>query len=219
MTTSRNLAAGAPDPAVVLADETCLDALSQVIAGAFHGLAVSRWLIPDPAARSRIFPGYFQLHVEHALADGIVCTTPGQDAVALWLPADQEPASLPDGYDERLAAVTGPWIDRFRTFDQELDRRHPAGVAHHHLAVLGVRPDRQGRGLGTALLRAHHATLDRDGMPAYLEASDMRTRRLYLAHGYAACGGPLFLPGAVMHPMWRQPQPQQTQIRSTTCDD
>ena len=76
------------------------------------------------------------------------------------------------------------------------------------------------RVLGTALLRAHHATLDRDGMPAYLEASDMRTRRLYLAHGYAACGGPLFLPGAVVHvPMWRQPQPQQTQIRSTTCDD
>jgi GNAT superfamily N-acetyltransferase len=132
-----------------------------------------------------------------------VCTTPGQDAVALWLPAGQEPAPLPDGYDERLA-VTGPWTGRFRTFDRGLDRRHPTGVANH-LAILAVRPDRQGHGLGTELLRAHHAALDRDGIPAYLEASDLRTRRLYRAHGYAACGGSLVLPGAELHPMWRQP--------------
>ena len=132
---------------------------------------------------------------------------PARESVALWLPAGQEPASPPEGYDERLAAATGPWIGRFRTFDQELDRRHPAGTPHHHLALLAVRPDRQGRGLGTALLRAHHAALDRDQIPAYLEASDLRTSRLYRAHGYAACGGPLVLPGAVMHPMWRQPVP------------
>jgi GNAT superfamily N-acetyltransferase len=219
MTTSRDLAAGGTDPAVVLADGTCLEVLSQVIADAFHSLAVSRWLIPDPAARRRIFPGYFQLYVEHALADGIVCTTSGQDAVALWLPASQEPAPPPDGYDQRLAAVTGPWTGRFRTFDQELGRRHPAGTAHHHLALLAVRPDRQGRGLGTALLRAHHAALDRDGMPAYLEASDLRTRRLYRAHGYAACGGPLFLPGAVMHPMWRQPATSANTDKEHTYDD
>ncbi len=210
MTAPWNLAASGTDPAVVIADETCLDVLSQVIAGAIDDLAVSRWLIPDPAARHQIFPRYFQLYVEHALADGIVCTTPAQDAVALWLPAGQEPKPLPDGYDERLAAVTGPWIGRFRTFDQELDRRHPTGTAHHHLALLAVRPDRQGHGIGTALLRAHHAALDRDHIPAYLEASDLRTRRLYRAHGYAACGGPLVLPGAVMHPMWRQPATSAT---------
>jgi GNAT superfamily N-acetyltransferase len=218
MTAPRNLAADA-GPAVVLADETCIGVLSQVIASAFADLAVSRWLIPDPAARHEIFPGYFRLYVEHALADGLVCTTPARDAVALWLPASQEPAPPPEGYDQRLAAVTGPWIGRFRTFDQELDRRHPTGTAHHHLALLAVRPDRQGHGLGTALLRAHHAALDRDQIPAYLEASDLRTRRLYRAHGYAACGGPLVLPGAVMHPMWRQPStPGNTEKERTPAD-
>ena len=55
---------------------------------------------------------------------------------------------------------------------------HPAGVPHHHLAMLAVRPDRQGRGTGTTLLGRYHEILDRDvGVPAYLEASDLRTRR------------------------------------------
>src|ERR1019366_527375 len=54
---------GPPDvgPAVVIADGTSAGVLSQVIADAFTDLAVSRWLIPDPAVRHRIFPGYFRL--------------------------------------------------------------------------------------------------------------------------------------------------------------
>ena len=134
MTPPRELGAGQASPAVILAGETCADVLSQVIADAFFDLAVSRWLIPDPAARRRIFPGYFKIHVERTLADGIACTTADQAAVALWLPAGEEPAGPADGYDERLATVTGPWTGRFRAFDQELDRHHPAGCAHCRVA-------------------------------------------------------------------------------------
>ena len=189
---------------VITAGAADLDTVSQVIADAFFDLPPSRWLIPDPAARREIFPGYFRLYAEHALEAGLVQTTPGRCAAALWIPVGEAPAGPPADYAARLAAATGPWLDRFLAFDATLDRHHPTGTAHHHLALLAVRPDRQGHGLGTALLRAHHAALDRDHIPAYLEASDLRTRRLYRANGYAACGGPLVLPGAVMHPMWRQ---------------
>jgi GNAT superfamily N-acetyltransferase len=69
-----------------------------------------------------------------------------------------------------------------------------------------VRPDRQGQGTGHALLRAYHEILDRDaGAPAYLEASDLRTRQIYLRHGYADHGPPIHLPdGPLMYPMWRE---------------
>jgi hypothetical protein len=70
----------------VRAAQADLDVLSRVIADAFMDLAPSRWLITDLDARRRIFPGYFRIYLEHALAVGIVHTTPGRTAVALWLP-------------------------------------------------------------------------------------------------------------------------------------
>lgn len=193
---------------VVRADEADLDMLSQVIAGAFHPLAPSRWLIADPAARAKAFPGYFRLYVEHAMAHGVVYTTAGRAAAALWIPAAGHAAGQPAGYGARLSAVTGSWLDRFLAFDAALDARHPAGIPHHHLAILAVRPDQQGRGTGTALLESYHQILDQAGTPGYLEASSDRNRQLYLRHGYADLGPPIRLPGGPpMHPMWRQPRP------------
>jgi len=207
MTASCGPTPGAPESTVIRAEEADLDVLSFVIAEAFGDLAPSRWLIPGQAARREIFPGYFRLHLEHALACGVVHTTPGRTAAALWLPGGAGTAWPPDGYDERLAAATSPWTGRFTAFDAALGHRHPA-VPHHYLAILAVRPDRQGRGTGTALLDACHAVLDRDpDMPAYLEAAGPRSRGLYLVHGYRDHGPPIHLPdGPAMYPMMRQPR-------------
>jgi GNAT superfamily N-acetyltransferase len=191
-------------PQVIPAAPADAAAVSQVIAEAFHELVPSRWLIADAAARREIFPAYFAILTEHALASGIVHTTPGRTAAALWLPAGPGGPQPPAGYGERLAEVTGPWVSRFLVFDAELARRHPAGQAHHHLALMAVHPRHQRHGLGTALLAAHHATLDQAGIPAYLEASGQRSRALYLRHGYTDTGRPVQLPGGpAMHPMWR----------------
>jgi GNAT superfamily N-acetyltransferase len=192
--------------AVVRAGQADIPVLSQVIADAFSDLAPSQWLIENPAARRQIFPGYFGLLIEHAMASGLVCTTPGRDSAALWIPAGADGPQPPGDYAGRLAAVTRPWTSRFLAFDAALEKNHPAGIPHHYLAILAVRPGRQRQGTGTALLRAHHATLDRDGVPAYLEASDPGTRTLYLACGYADHGPPVQLPGGpLMYPMARKP--------------
>jgi GNAT superfamily N-acetyltransferase len=190
---------------VHIPDAADAEVLSQVIADAFHDLAPSRWLIADPGVRREIFPGYFRLFVEQAMAEGVVHTTRDRTAVALWLPVSTKGPSQPKDYGERLAEATKPWTERFLAFDAALDDHHPKGMAHHHLAMLAVRPDQQGQSIGTALLRAYHAMLDRDShAPAYLEASDLRTRQLYLRHGYVDHGEPIRLPGGpVMCPMWR----------------
>jgi GNAT superfamily N-acetyltransferase len=197
----------APAP-VVRAQDADIEILSQVIAEAFCDLPPSRWLIPDRAARREIFPGYFRIYVQNAMAGGTVHTTTDRTAAALWLPVSAAGASPPSGYDDQLAAATGRWIGRFRAFDAVLDRSHPAGTAHHHLAILAVRPDRHGQGTGSRLLRAYHDMLDHDGAPAYLEAATQRTTRLYLRHGYVLQpGAPFCLPdgGPPMWPMWREP--------------
>ena len=222
--TARRQPPGAAAIGIVPAGEADIEVLSQVIADAFFPLAPCQWLIGDEAARREIFPGYFRMYVEHAMADGLVHTTPGRDAAALWIPLGPQLPEPPDGYDEHLAEITGQWVERFVVFDGELDDHHLTGAEHHHLAILAVRPDRQGQGIGTALLDAHHAVLDEQGMTAYLEASDERTRRIYLRHGYADHGTPIHLHGGLlaggghlapgqpgegsrMYPMVRGPRP------------
>jgi GNAT superfamily N-acetyltransferase len=185
---------GAAARGIIPASDADIEVLSQVIADAFFPLAPCQWLIPDRAARRDNFPGYFRMYVEHAMADGLVHTTPDRDAAALWIPLGPQLPSPPDGYDEHLAEITGPWVERFAVFDAELDAHHLTGAEHHHLAIIAVRPDRQGQGTGTALLNAHHTVLDEQGTAAYLEASDERTRGIYLRHGYMDCGTPIELP-------------------------
>lgn len=196
---------------VHFANEADVGVLSQVIAEAFIDLPPSPWLISDPDARRAIFPGYFRIFVEQALAGGVIQTTAERDAVALWLHVDGVAGggSGDDGADDygaRLAAATSPWTERFILFDSALERSHPAGAPHHHLAILAVRPDRQGAGVGTAMLDAYHRVIDEAGGAAYLEASHLQNRDWYLRHGYVDHGPPIQLPdGPLMYPMWRVP--------------
>lgn len=194
---------------VVQAEEKDSFVLSRVIAHAFFDLAVSQWLLPNPEVRRRIFPPYFQIYVEHAFTRGLVLTTPDRDAVALWLPVGRAGPDAPEDYHARLVVVTGPHRDRFLTLDEAFDRHHPVGVKHEHLAIVAVRPGRQRRGIGTALLDARHELLDRLGIPAYLEASDPAKRDIYRKHGYVLRpNAPIRLPdgGPELFPMWREPR-------------
>lgn len=193
---------------IVTAGPADTAALSQVIADAFHDLPQSQWLVPDPDARQRILPGYFQLLTEQAMDTGTVHTTTDRVAAALWIPVSPKGASQPDDYPARLAARTGQWADRFATFDAVLDRHHPRGAAYHYLAILAVHPDRQGEGIGSALLRAYHDILDSEpDALAYLEAAGMRSRQLYRRHGYLPSGA-FYLPGdgPGMWPMVKPPR-------------
>ena len=139
MTARHQPAAGGPGCAIVRAHDADISMLSQVIADAFLNLAPCRWLIDDPAARRVIFPGYFRMYVEHAIAGGLVDTTPGRDAAALWIPTGSQLPSPPDGYDEHLAQVTGRWAGRFAAFDRELHAHHLTGAEHRRVAPARCR--------------------------------------------------------------------------------
>lgn len=195
-----------PLPEIIPAQAHDTDVLSSLIATAFHHLAPSAWLIPDTHERHLRMPDYFRIFVADAIARGHVYTTPQADGVALWIPVTETGDTGPDGYDQALAAATRTWLHRFKTFDEQLAAHHPTGLRHDHLAILAVHPTSQRRGIGTALLAAHHERLDRAEPPvaAYLEASDAQTRRIYLARGYADHGDPIQLPGGPeMFPMIR----------------
>jgi GNAT superfamily N-acetyltransferase len=185
------------------------DEITRLLAEAMGDGPVACWLTPDATLRRSQGPSYFRIFVEHAVRYGEVYANvdeiTGEVAgVALWFPF----TSLippPDDYDVRLKDACGSAYDRICELEAALEAHHPMDP-HHYLAFLAVRPDRQCRGIGSALLDRHHARLDRAGLPAYLEANDPRNRDLYLRHGYLS-GPPIRLPdGPPIWPMWRAPE-------------
>lgn len=192
------------DAAIGRAQPTDVEHVSRLLADAFLIAPVGDWLIPDVAVRRHVYVDYFAIFVRHGLCHGTIELNRQRTAVAIWYPRG-EATPGPDDYETQLAAACGPWTDRFQQLDATFAERHPTAF-HHHLAFLGVSPAEQSKGVGTSLLEHHHAFLDRMSIPAYLEASTVRSRDLYLRHGYEV-GDPFYLPddGPPLWPMWRNP--------------
>ena len=64
-----------------------------------------------------------------------------------------------------------------------IEWRHLRGP-HYYVRDVGVLPSMQGHGLGSALLRPTLERCDREGLPAYLEASSERSAALYERLGF-----------------------------------
>jgi GNAT superfamily N-acetyltransferase len=182
--------------------------ITNLVAAAMQDGPVARWLQPDASVRHRLSPDYFAIFVEHATRYGEVYATAEGDTgrltgVALWFPLTTV-LFPPVDYDSRLKELAGDAYDRASLLDSALDAEHPL-APHHYLAYLAVRPDRQGLGLGSALLDRHHRRIDAAGLPAYLEANDPRNRDLYLRHGYRVRSVIDLPDGPPLWTMWRAP--------------
>ena len=176
-----------------------------VIGQAFHPLPVCQWLVPPVTERSQVLSANMAIYVEHALTYGdvhLARAATGIVGVAVWIDRTR-PVPEPPRYETRLAAACGPWTDNFAHLDQLFEQHHPTR-AHHHLAMLAVRPDQQHCGIGNALLAHHHTHLDRYAIAGYLEASSEPSRDLYVRHRYHLLADPFTTPnGARFWPMWR----------------
>ncbi|MEV3971725.1 GNAT family N-acetyltransferase [Streptomyces sp. NPDC050698] len=180
---------------------------------AFQDDPVSGWVFPDARDRRAKHPGLMAAFTDIVLAAGRVDVTEDGSACALWLsiPADEDHDG--DAEDEGPAQVrqaVDPDNERIEMIGRLTAAVHPAGRAHEYLWMIGVAPGRQGEGLGTALIEDVLDRCDREGLPAYLEASSDRSRKLYERLGFEPAGPVLVLPdGPQMWPMWREPRPQR----------
>jgi GNAT superfamily N-acetyltransferase len=144
-----------------------------------------------------------------ALSHGLVWTTDDVVGAAVWAP--------PGGWRVPITATAREAPQMVRVFGRRLalalrtrlrmEARHPRKPAHWYLAIMGVDPSRQGRGIGSKLMHPALEAIDAEGAPAYLEASTLRSRALYERHGFEVTGE-FNLPsgGPTLWQMWREPE-------------
>ncbi|WP_405619056.1 GNAT family N-acetyltransferase [Streptomyces sp. NBC_00076] len=207
--------------------------LVRLLDQAFQDDPVSCWVFPGDEHRRMTHPMLMGAFTDIVLAEGRVDVTEDGTACALWLsvPGDDhghdsaadDSAADGSGLDDSDDSVKGdaaesdgpallreavdPDNERVELIGRLTADIHPEGRAHAYLWMIAVAPERQGEGLGTALMASVLDRCDREGLPAYLEASNARSRKLYERLGFTLAGRPLDLPdGPTMWPMWREPQ-------------
>ena len=111
-------------------------------------------------------------------------------AVSIWIPpgeseltAEEEPQVEP-----MIKELVGPRAPQLMELLERFDSSHPEQPPHYYLSLLGIDPARRGRGHGMALLEQNLATIDAEGLPAYLESSNPKNDPRYEKRGFRRIG-------------------------------
>jgi GNAT superfamily N-acetyltransferase len=175
---------------------------------AFQDDPVIAWMIPDANRRRAMLPSMFEVYagafVRH---DESLVTSDGFGA-ALWAPPGVPPVAEHEAeqFGADLERVTGIDAPRLFVLDDIMTRNHPQTPCWY-LQLVGVDPAWQGHGIGSALMAPILERCDRDGVPAYLEATSPDNKRLYERHGFRTQAKLQIPGGPPMWAMWREPSP------------
>ena len=181
-------------------------AMVEAMAHAFYDDPVFGWLFPDDDRRLTQTRRYFAGRTRILMRQQEVYTVDGAPAAAMWArPGEwRDPPLEVLRQFATLMPALGRRVPRSLAGLREIEERHPS-KPHWYLAVLGTRPERQGEGLGSAVLEPVLHECDRLEIPAYLETGKERNVAFYSRHGFQVTERIELPKGPPMWLMWREP--------------
>lgn len=197
-------------PDVRAATPADADLLARITAAGFYDDPVMSWVLRDDDRRlHQLVVGFGRLIAETVPEGGVVHLADDASA-AFWRdPSYEHVRTAADRAESGSGAAVDTWnaeeMERMRIMGEAMREAHPH-EPHWYLNVVSTLPERQGQGLGAAVLQPVLARCDADGVPAYLESTNPRNRSLYRRHGFVETGEILLPDGPSMMQMWRDPQ-------------
>jgi len=161
--------------------------LRDALARAFYDDPVLSWLMPDERHRLRRLRKFFELDLRQmAFARGTVWCNAERTGACLVMPpgAWQLPPRVAIRQAPGFLQAFGRRLPTALALQTLMEMRH-LRKPHHYVLAVGVIPERQGSGVGSALMRPTLDQCDATGLPAYLEASSERSAALYERLGFA----------------------------------
>lgn len=161
-----------------------IPAIARLLSQAFYNDPVYQWLFPVKEIRLQKCQHLFTVFLENLVPLGTVSVTPELEGAALWIP----PAKGRDwlkGVKQNLAIlwILGGSILRGIRWWLTVESKHP-NYPHWYLFLLGVKPEFQRRGVGSALLRPMLEKCDKEQIPVYLDTGNEKNIAFYERQGF-----------------------------------
>jgi GNAT superfamily N-acetyltransferase len=182
------------------------------LASAFSNDPLFTWLAgagPDKPLEPKmrvLFDAFAKLDL--ARSDHLIFTDEERTGAAVWkapnkwkMPTGDMLRSFPS-----IVRAFGAKAPRMIGALTAIEKVHPK-EEHYYLEALGTRQDRQSKGVGSAVIGHMLERCDAEGMPAYLESSNLRNVPFYARHGFEPTGEIAVGKGApTVTAMWREPR-------------
>lgn len=191
-------------PDVRKATKADVPRLGAMLGRAFYDDPVTAWSFRNDRTRLKWATRFFTMRLAALLRQDEVHTTTDLSGCAIW--------ALPDKWKPRPLEVLRAYslfpgvarnaMDVLRGLDR-LEHAHPEKPPHYYLAVLGTEPERQGEGIGSAVLQPVLEECDRLEIGAYLESSKERNVHFYGRHGFRVTDELTMPNGPPVWLMWR----------------
>ncbi len=182
------------------------------LAAAFADYPLFALLCPDVARRPRTIEAFCRYIFRMSLrCDGVFATPDRSAVMCTWLPGQEWPGRWASfrsgglGLLSRLGWEGGRLLIRLeKSFDVARVKHVPG--PHWYVPLLGVRPERQGKGLCRALFTAMFAAADRHKVPVYLETMVELNVTIYQKLGFDLVGHTVLPDGLQHFELARQPR-------------
>lgn len=160
------------------------DKISTVLSKAFYTDPNYQYIMPNPEKRFSQIKWWMEIMLRYGFKYGEVYVSSGIEGAAIWLGPNYPLVN--DFQIARMGLICFPLkigmsgLTRMLHVMNKWEQLHKQELAKHmYLMIVGVDPDFQGKGIGSALLAPVLAKADRDGLTCYLETVTERDVRFY----------------------------------------
>lgn len=178
------------------------------LARAFENDPLYAWLLADPATRVARLTTLFTTFARHVFVpEGISYTFDAHEGTALWVPPGAPAVRIGGAFFSAPGVVSalGTRMIAGGRVLAALEAAHPK-EPHYYLAILGVDPKHQGKGLSRKVVAPVLARADAEKRLAYLETATESNLSLYRRFGFEVTGELKALDAPKLWQMTRTPR-------------
>ncbi len=193
-------------PGIRVARHEDIGQLSRTLSLAFHTDPVYEWFFPRADSRLERLQRLFAVFLEALVPLGTVFSTAALEGVSLWIPPGKAISHRQSiRQNLQVLRILGRGVPKGIWWWLSVESKQPR-YPHWELFLIGVAPEKQGRGIGSALLRRMLNKCDDERLPIYLDTGNKANVAFYQRHGFEVKRKVSLPKGPIVFQMVRSPR-------------